>query len=278
MSVHQAKFPARLAKNLNPLIITSAVPRSGTTLLQRLLCSSNQALIYGEKCAHDLEFFLNIYAYKMQEYQFQREMSQRDLEKVLHGEVNDWILNLTPDIDGYLSAMQTAAFAGIEFCQKYAQSVGRQTWGFKYPGWTPNFVQLLMEYLPQARIIFLYRDLNACLKSAKAQYLVTNDQEVREFCQKWLIGLNFLRNQTSQSAILGVNFEALIDKPGDTLKTIAEFSDVHDMDTAVLSHKINIWPGQNYSSQTKDGYIEPVELNQMELSIVNEFTGAAHLV
>src|SRR5512136_1426094 len=103
-------FPNAVVTDLDPLIVTSPTPRSGTTLLQRLLCSSPSTLIFGEKCAHDLELFLNIYTYKVQEYNFQREKYQQDLEKVLRGEVNDWILDLTPDIDGYLAAMQRAAF------------------------------------------------------------------------------------------------------------------------------------------------------------------------
>jgi hypothetical protein len=64
-------FPAPsnfLSLDLDPLIIGSPTPRCGTTLLQRLLCSSQHALIYGEKCAQDLELFLNIYTFKVQEY------------------------------------------------------------------------------------------------------------------------------------------------------------------------------------------------------------------
>ncbi len=266
------KLPSNaIITDLDPLIITSPVPRSGTTLLQRLLCSSSTALIFGEKCAYDLEFFLNIYAYKAQEYNFQREKRQQDLEKILRGEVNDWILDLTPDIDGYLAAMQKAAFAGISFSRDYAVSVGRPIWGFKYPGWTPAIVQLLKGLMPKARFIYIYRDLIPCLKSAKAQYLVTTEQEVREFCQKWSAGMTYLNIMAGDKTILGVGFDALIDQPENTLNKIAEFSGVHDMDSSVLRHKINIWTGQNFTTQTKDGYVEPVELNELELSIVGEF-------
>ena len=57
-------LPQQLISDLDPLVITSPVIRSGTTLLQRLLCSSPSALIYGELCAQDLEFFLNLYTFK----------------------------------------------------------------------------------------------------------------------------------------------------------------------------------------------------------------------
>lgn len=271
-TTNQSILPASIVTDLDPLIITSPVPRSGTTLLQRLLCSSRNTLIYGEKCAYDLEFFLNIYTYKLQEYRFQREKSQQDLERVLGGEVNDWVLNLTPNVDGYLASLQKAAFAGVTYSRDYARSVDRPIWGFKYPGWTPGIIQLLKEYMPKARFIYIYRDLLPTLKSAKAQYLVTTEQEVREFCQKWSTGMSYFSKAAGDASFLGISFDALIKQPEDTLNRIADFSGVHQMDKSVLNHKINIWTGQNFTTQTQDGYIEPSELDALELSIVNEFS------
>jgi len=265
-------FPANaIIRELDPLIITSPTPRSGTTLLQRLLCSSRRALIYGEKCAYDLEFFLNIYAYKAQEYGFQRERYQQDLQKVLNGEVNDWILTLAPDVDGYLAAIQAAVFAGVRYCRDYALSVGRPVWGFKYPGWDAATIRLLQTVMPKARFIFIYRDLIACLKSAKAQHSVTSKKDVRDFCQKWATGADYMKSVQGHETILGVDFDILTKQPETIIENIAKFSGVHDIDRSVLDHKINIWAGLNFTTQTQDGYLPPVELSQDELSIVDEF-------
>ena len=88
---------------LDPLVITAPTIRSGTTLLQRLLCSSRKALIYGELCAQDLEFFLHFYTCKVQQYDCRREEVATSLHKVLSGEVNDWqVINATntPIVEG----------------------------------------------------------------------------------------------------------------------------------------------------------------------------------
>lgn len=261
-----------LPTDLDPLVITSPTPRCGTTLLQRLLSSSHSALIYGEKCAQDLELFLNIYTFKIQEYNYARAGYQQELEKVLRGEVNDWILELMPDLDGYLSVLQKSALAGITYCRDYALQAGRPVWGLKYPGWSPVSVRLMRNLMPGSRFIFILRDLTACLKSAKAQHLVQTKAEVREFCRKWVEGVAYADSLAGDQAALVLNYEDLVAWPEETLAQIASFSGLQDIDRSVLDHKINVWMGQQFAVQSKDGYIPPAELVNEELAIVDEMT------
>src|SRR2546430_11958252 len=122
-----------IVSDLDPLIITASTIRSGTTLLQRLMCSSRKALIYGELCAQDLEIFLNFYTFKSQQYACRREEVSTSLRKVLAGDVNDWIPTLMPDVSEYLKAMGCAAFSGITYCRAYAIQSARHVWRVKTP-------------------------------------------------------------------------------------------------------------------------------------------------
>src|SRR5260370_35678049 len=97
-----------IVSDLDPLVITAPTIRSGTTLLQRLLCSSSRALIYGELCAQDLEFFLNFYTFKSQQYNRRHEEVSTTLRNVLARDVNDWIPTLMPEISGYLRTIRRA--------------------------------------------------------------------------------------------------------------------------------------------------------------------------
>jgi hypothetical protein len=261
-----------IVTDLDPLIVTSPTPRSGTTLLQRLLCSSRSTLIYGEQCAQDLELFLNIYAFKAQEYNYQRERTQQNLQKVLQGEVNDWLQDLMPETDGYLVAMRKAAFAGITYCRDFAQSAGRPNWGFKYPGWGAGTIRILQAVMPQARFLFIIRDLSACLKSAKAQQLVITLSDAHEFCQKLANNVAFYNPLQGNRSMLVVNYAALIEKPGETVQEIAEFSGIRDMEVEVIQKKINTLTGQHFEAQVRDGYIPPAELSEAEVQIVEAAT------
>ena len=74
-----------VVSSLDPIIVTSPTIRSGTTLLQRLLCSSGNALVYGEECGKDLELFLQLYASKVTMYAHSRQRFSSRLEGVLGG-------------------------------------------------------------------------------------------------------------------------------------------------------------------------------------------------
>jgi hypothetical protein len=259
---------------LDPLVITSPTPRCGTTLVQRLLCSSSRALIYGEKSAQDFELFLNIYAFKSQEYQYWRENHRQELQKVLRGEVNDWILELSPDVDGYLAALQDSLFGGIAYCRDYAVGLGRPVWGFKYPGWAPVTLRLLRACVPGAHFLFILRDLTDCLKSARAQHLVTGEQDTREFCRKWLEGVQYARSMQAEPGTLVLSYEELTARPAEALAQLASFTGLQDIDPSVLDHKINVWMGQGFALQNRDGYVPPAELADSDYAILAETTAA----
>jgi hypothetical protein len=261
-----------LVTDLDPLIVTAPVIRSGTTLLQRLLCSSRRALIFGEKCADDLDLFLNLYAFKVREYGYHKQRYAQGLQRVLAGDVNDWIPDLMPDVEGYLAALGRSAFAGVTYCRSYALRAGRPVWGFKYPGWKPPTVRLLRTVMPQARFIFLYRDIIDCLRSAKAQDAVSSLPEVRDFCQTWAEGLRDALDLAGDPALLVLRYEELLADPAAALARIGCFSGLADMDPAVLEHKINTWRGEDYLAQQRDGYTPPSELTAGELQIVDRLT------
>ncbi len=257
---------------LDPLIITSPTIRSGTTLLQRLLCSSPRAIIYGELCAQDFEFFLNICTFKTQEYSYHRRNLERGLEQVLDGQVGNWIPDLVPDVDGYLNAIGEAAFAGLIYCREYANRIGRPVWGLKHPSWKPAMVRLISNLLPGARFIYIYRDVVDCLRSAKAQLAIQSLQDVQEFCQAWVEGVQFVADHTSDPRILSLRYEDLITEPDISVAEIARFSGLSDIKPAVLEHRVNAWAGEDYLAQAKDGYAQPVQLTEAEMRIVDEKT------
>ena len=257
-----------IISDLDPLVVTAPSIRSGTTLLQRLLCSSRQALIYGELCGQDLEIFLNFYTFKSQQYNSRREEAAVALEQVLAGDVNNWIPGLMPEISGYLSAMGRAAFSGISYCREFAVGMGRPVWGFKQPAWNPATIRLMRAVMPGSRFIFIHRELKDCLKSAKAQGITYSKSEVEEFCRSWAENRNFMLSLDGEAAVLSLQYDDLVRKPREATAKLAEFTGLDDLDPNVLRHKINTWAGEDYVMQSKSGYFEPAELNDFDLRII----------
>ncbi len=260
--------------DLDPIIVTAPVIRSGTTLVQRLLCSSPRALIYGELCAQDLEFFLNLYAFKTQTYTYHRQARTHSLNRVLNGDSDDWIPDLMPDVEEYLAALGRSAFAGVTYCREYAQRVGRPVWGFKYPGWKPAFIQLLRTYMPRARFIAILRDLGACVRSAKAARALNSMVELNEFCRAWTENTTYWRSVRDDAATLVLDFAELKTAPEATLQRLSAFTGLSDMQPHVLTHKINIGAGDVAPVESHDGYVKPAELTEAEQQLVDATAAA----
>jgi hypothetical protein len=261
-----------LLTDLDPLIITSPAIRSGTTLLQRLLCSSQKTLIYGELVAQDLEFFLNLHAIKTQEYSYYRSFFEGGLKQILAGDANNWIPDLMPDVDEYLAAFGQAAFSGIRYCRDYAQRLGRPVWGVKYPGWKPAFIRLLRSLMPRARFIVITRELEACARSAKAQIQFSSGSELKEFCRTWVEGMDFWRSVKGDPAVLALTYEELTVAPEVTLGRLAGFTGVEDIKPDVLHRKINTWTGSKALLDAQNGYVQPAELTDAEQQIIDQVT------
>jgi hypothetical protein len=264
-------IPASVVRtDLDPLIVTSPTARSGTTLVQRLLCSSRRAVIYGELCAQDLEFFLNLYSIKTQEYNYNRAILERGLHQVLAGDVDDWIPDLMPDVDGYLRAMGHSAFAGIEYCRDYAHRSARPVWGLKHPGWKPAFIQLLRAFMPHARFIAILRDLEPTVRSAKAKSMLNSITDTQQFCRTWAEGMEYWCGLRDDSKALVLSYEELITAPEVELGRLAEFSGLNDIRSEVLQHKINAWTGKLGPYGSVDGYLAPAELTGAEHRVIDQ--------
>jgi hypothetical protein len=258
-----------LISQLAPLVINAPTPRCGTTLVQRLLCSSSNALIFGELCAHDLEMMLNLYSIRAQGYQFHRQHHDASRAQTLNGAIDAWIPDLMPDIDGYVEAFGQAAFAGIAYCREYARAQGRPVWGFKYPGLAPSFLRLLQTVMPQARFVGIRRELSACLKSAKAQRLVNGLEEARAFCQKWAEGDAFLVQAAVAPGWLVMEYAAIEHSPDEFLAQLAQFTRAEGINPSILKAKVNTWQGAS------GAYIPPAQLTAQEMEFVQAAQSAA---
>ncbi len=254
-----------MLKDLAPILIASPVRRSGTTLLQRLLTSADNCLIYGETCANDLNFFMSVLSNKELMLNSSKQWRDNQLKGVLDGNVNDWIPDLMPEIDGYLEAVSNSAETILKHYEDFAAKQGRSLWGMKLPEWNPSFLAQVKNRLPNAKIIYLTRDLKDCLKSAKKIGMVQSLDEMNQFCHTWKQYKDYAFEHLNGSQALQLSFDELV-KP-NVIETLQEFSGAASIDAQVLQHKIN-----NYTnSETGTNYMDPDELTVEELALIQKY-------
>lgn len=265
-------FRFGITTELDPIIVSSPTIRCGTTLLQRLLCSSSNGLIYGEECGKDLELALQVYVSRLTVYAYSGNRVTSRLQKVLEGDVNEWITDLVPEMEGYLEALGRGCFAGMTYCRDYAAGIGRPRWGLKYPGWSSHVVGFIRRFMPQSKFVFIYRDIVDCVRSAKARGSIFSEQEVKQFCQTWADNLSFMLRMKDESGVMLLSYTELITGAEKSIERLSHFTGITGMRPTILSHKINAREGVSGTDQT--GYMEPAQLTESE-RIIAEETAAA---
>lgn len=250
-----------------PLLVTSPTIRSGSTLVQRLLCSAPGALVYGEEIGKDLEFQLQVLATRRLVCGQGRARFDQALARVLDGQADDWIIDLMPDMGRYLGALEQGALAGLDACGAHAASVGRPTWGFKYPGMAPVALSLLAELRPGLRVVYVLRDLAATLRSAKAWGALPDPASTRRFCEDWVAHQRFVHGWRARLPVLVLRHEAWATGPGRAIDRLRAFAGVGAPDPGVLARRINGPAGEAYR--------EPLPLSPEEQAWVASATAAA---
>jgi len=250
---------------MKPILISSPTRRSGTTLIQRLLTSAPNTIIYGETCANDIMMLTNLYSYKASYFESSKKWRNDQLKSVLKGEVNQWIPDLMPDVDNYLEALKTSFYSTFQYFEDFAKEHDKTIWGTKLPEWNINNLQLVRTFFPGCKIIYIIRDLGDCLRSAKAVQMVQGIEESKRFCMLWRQNVDFALQNLTGAEVLHLNYKDLIYSPVDTIKNIEEFSGSVGIDASILEFKINTYS----DDENEKGYIVPTQLNEEEVELVD---------
>jgi hypothetical protein len=253
---------------LKPILITSPTIRCGTTLLQRLLCSSSNALIYGEEIGKDLELQLQIFVARKMVYSHSRQRFASSLDRVMQGDANDWIPDLMPDIDGYLEALRQGSFAGLAYCKQHAENNDRQLWGFKQPGWQPHLIRMLFGAMPGTSLIYIFRDLADCVRSAKAWGELHDEAETQQFCAQWAGHMTFMQQWQHSNPVLMLSYEDLLREPMQAIERLRNFLPFEGINIDVLEHKINNMTEGVDTRRDHLNYIEPAALTALETGFI----------
>ena len=259
-------------KKLNPIIILSSSQRSGSTLLQRLLCSAENALIYGDPVGHEVEFLVNYAASKrliLEQTDFYNNAMR---ESVIGGSDDQFIASMTPEKSIFLDALKESALHWLKACEQDAHDAGRDLWGWKLAGVNGFSVNTLAEWLPEARFITLSRNLTEVIKSAKAAQIIQCDQGFEHVCKTWEEGNRVLQQLASDrpGRVLELDYTSMIDQKKETISQLEKFTGAIAIKHEVFAKKMN-----QYGS---DSVLPPDELTEAEKAIISNYQKEGELL
>lgn len=222
-----------------PIFIASPAQRCGTTLIQRLLCSTPNTLIFGETVANDIHLLASLYQNKELMLNGPHNAWREDqLNAVLAGQVNDWIPDLMPERAQYQANFGALVSNYAAFYQGYVESQGRQLWGCKMPGWPVLQLAYLMQLLPEAKLLYIERPLEECVESARTINLCLDEASTQQFRHFYTHNHNLSRQRLPADRTLYISYQELCEQPAEVLAELELFTGAKPIDPEVMQHKI----------------------------------------
>jgi len=241
-----------------PVFIFSAGWRSGSTLIQRLIISSEEMIIWGEPfgragiiprlaitlTAFDFNWPLNDF--------FDYNFDLLDLS-------NKWIANLSPSVDYLKKAHRELLRQWLAVPAKEKYGVSR--WGLKEVRLTIDHARYLKWLFPNARFIFIYRNLFDAYRSWKGNpwgdiwpgYFTWSPIV---FARHWRLLLEgYLQGYKEVDGIM-IKFEDLVSNKIN-LNEIVNHIGVEKLETSVLKKKIGA--PDNFDKRRRKKFLTPLE-------------------
>ena len=208
----------------DPIFIFSSGQRCGSTLLQRLLNSHKDILIWGEQHGSIIQL------YEMNNKLLKWESNHRAQRKIYLGKGYDnFTPNLVPSGREIIDASRDYL---LSLFAKSANKLGKKIWGFKEVRYDYEISCFLLKLFPNAKIIWLTRNVVDCFISLK-HWENTSSSWTREWTEIFLknwerINESFLsqKHLLNTDSYLLVRYEDLILDKENTTQKIFDFINI----------------------------------------------------
>lgn len=248
------------------LFVSSPTARCGTTLLQRLLTSSPDTVVFGEGVAAGLIELVAALARKEQ-LLARADMHRIDLVRALGGE-QFWYPHLSSDPEGRTRLAAEALTRYLRFHETEAARCGRLRWGAKLPTVPVEMLATLRRIVPGAKILYVIRDLFAAARSAKARRFWRTQAELEQMAVTWRDAVIASESLRADPRVLIVDYEHLEQRGTSLLRELEAFTGCARLDPAVLFAKVNTFEGETEDGKHPAQYLAPAELDEAELALV----------
>jgi hypothetical protein len=259
---------------LAPVIVTSPTARCGTTLLQRLLSASDNAFLYGEEVGHHIRVLTDWFVDMMRHLESNEANLDGDFARALAGGLSDWRPGLTAPTNVMFRAFAETFYQIPMTLSEYGASLGRPIWGYKFPAYSHDTIITLLTLMPQAKVVYVFRNPFDALKSAKARRFVTDADQAQAFAANWAHNMTEVLSLEGHERILFVKYEDLIAQRPEYIDRLQGFTGIQRIDAREFDLKVNTFAGDEADGHAPGQYIAPAPLTEADQAAVLACAGA----
>ena len=256
-----------------PIIVTSPTTRCGTTLVQRVLCASDNAIVYGEEIGRQFQALTALFATQIRYCENHQAKLDEDFARAIGGVLTDWRPSLAPPAQVLLRAWTDTYFQLPLALARFGSEIGRPIWGFKWPGCPIELITAYLTLMPRAKVVYVMRNLVDALKSAKARRFVTNAAEVESFCVQWAKNAQAALGLQKHGRVLILPYERLLERRDEQLGALGAFTGARGLRPQAFDVKVNTYLGDKADGHSPTQYIEPAPLTEAEFETVFDKAG-----
>lgn len=201
-----------------PVFVLAGGGRTGSTLVQRLLISTGEIMIWGEHGGLLLDAVQRI-VYGVRDWI--DSAGGRQLAQFAHQGWNSFIPNLNPPHEAFLEGARAALWQSLAVP---AARLGYRRWGFKEIRYNGAAVSLLKTLFPDAAIVVLVRHPESALRSIKATPWYEKDHDARPdvFLNRWAaLSSSLAGTRTAGAGVLFLRYEELAADAGGVIAQLA---------------------------------------------------------
>lgn len=233
--VAAASDQARVA---DPIIVLASGQRCGSTVVQRLISSHPDALVWGEHGGHLRE----LRALTAALTDWDRRLGPSAREAFARDAHNSFMANLVP---GPAPISAAAREYILEIFAVPAAALGRPRWGFKEVRYAFEEVQWLRSLFPHLRVVHITRDPRAVLVSLDAWERSPTEwkrSQTRGAIDDWLrVNRSFLAVPEDSQHVRSHRYEDIIADPAGFVQALSHFLelDAGSIDRSVFKRHIH---------------------------------------
>lgn len=264
-----------------PIIITSPSTRSGTTLIQRLITSSDNSICYGEHAARRL---IELSNFVHREYVLLQKTEDRhafNWQKVLSGDANYWMVGLELPGEYTQNALVGALNCFKQHYDEATRAVDKEIWASKSPKQTFLDIVRLSDFFPQLKCVYIYRNVFDTIRSQKTRGWIKDNSDLANACIEWVANTEVIaalqKNnfETVPEMLHPVKYESFLQNLDTGIQRLEEFTGARGINRDIADVKINVWiPTSKDDLTPAINYGEPTALDKGELEIIQKISGA----
>ncbi|WP_269585548.1 sulfotransferase [Roseibium sp. Sym1] len=264
----------------NPILVSSPTPRSGTTLVQRLITSSDNGICYGEFCGRRIVELCEFAHKELVAVQNNRERQEYEWDNIFQGNHDYWMVGL--DLPGEFPGH--ALVGAVQFYkQNYdeaTRAIDKEIWAAKVPKIAFRDVVKTSDLISDLKCIYIYRNIYDVIKSQKTRGWFERESDLVKACEEWLANTEVIAAlkraafQNQPTMLHVVQYEDLTENLQDNIEQIEAFTGLSGIKPEVADTKVNTWkPTSRENLEPRVSYEAPQGLARHECELIDKICG-----